>query len=96
MSLVPDIKPFGKKKSTLSQIIRLVKLLVLLATIVLAIYKLYKSGSNNHAVAPPGYYHVTYVYDGDTIEVDMDGTKEKIRLIGVDTPETHKPNTPVQ
>ena len=26
----------------------------------------------------------------------MNGTQEKIRLIGVDTPETHKPNTPVQ
>jgi micrococcal nuclease len=52
--------------------------------------------NHKHAVAPPGSYYVTYVYDGDTIEVDMDGTKEKVRLIGVDTPETHKPNTPVQ
>ena len=26
----------------------------------------------------------------------MQGTPEKVRFIGVDTPETHKPNTPVQ
>lgn len=44
----------------------------------------------------PGFYRVTEVYDGDTFAVSMNGTTEKIRLIGVDTPETHKPNTPVQ
>lgn len=44
----------------------------------------------------PGQYHVTRYIDGDTIEVDMNGSVETIRLIGVDTPETHKPNTPVQ
>jgi micrococcal nuclease len=44
----------------------------------------------------PGLYHVSRFIDGDTIVVDMNGTQEKVRLIGVDTPETHKPNTPVQ
>ncbi len=44
----------------------------------------------------PGFYHVAQFYDGDTFAVDMNGTTEKIRLIGVDTPETHKPDTPVQ
>ncbi len=36
------------------------------------------------------------VYDGDTLGVDMNGKTERVRMIGVDTPETHKPNTPVQ
>ncbi len=36
------------------------------------------------------------VVDGDTIDVTIDGRRERIRLIGIDTPETHKPNTPVQ
>jgi micrococcal nuclease len=36
------------------------------------------------------------VTDGDTITVTIDGTKEKVRLIGIDTPETKKPDTPVQ
>jgi micrococcal nuclease len=33
--------------------------------------------------------------DGDTLEVSLKGAKQKVRLIGVDTPETKKPNTPV-
>lgn len=45
---------------------------------------------------PAGQYRITEVYDGDTFAVDMQGNTEKVRLIGVDTPETHKPNTPVQ
>lgn len=39
---------------------------------------------------------VTRVVDGDTIEVALNGKKETIRLIGVDTPETVKPNHPVE
>jgi micrococcal nuclease len=39
---------------------------------------------------------VTRVVDGDTIEVRLGGRVEDVRLIGVDTPETVKPDTPVQ
>ena len=41
-------------------------------------------------------YMVTRVVDGDTLEIQQGEKKEKVRLIGVDTPETVKPNTPVQ
>lgn len=34
--------------------------------------------------------------DGDTLEVALGGRREDVRLIGVDTPETVKPGTPVQ
>ncbi len=44
----------------------------------------------------PGLYKVTRFVDGDTINVDMNGSTETIRMIGIDTPETHRPNTPVQ
>ena len=44
----------------------------------------------------PGFYNVSYVHDGDTISVQMDGREEKVRMIGVDTPETVKPNSPVE
>ena len=44
----------------------------------------------------PGLYGVSRFVDGDTIAVEMNGQTEKVRLVGVDTPETHKPNTPVQ
>jgi micrococcal nuclease len=39
---------------------------------------------------------VTRVVDGDTIHVNVAGEDETVRYIGVDTPETVKPNTPVQ
>lgn len=44
----------------------------------------------------PGSYAIKAFNDGDTIVVDMNGTDETIRFIGIDTPETHKPNAPVQ
>ena len=44
----------------------------------------------------PGLYAVSRFVDGDTIVVAMNGVDETVRMIGVDTPETHKPNTPVQ
>lgn len=43
-----------------------------------------------------GTYRISTVYDGDTVAVDMQGTDEKIRLIGMDTPETVDPRKPVQ
>jgi micrococcal nuclease len=36
------------------------------------------------------------VVDGDTIVAQVDGREERVRYIGVDTPETVKPNTPVE
>jgi micrococcal nuclease len=40
---------------------------------------------------------VTHVVDGDTIDVALpDGDEETVRYIGIDTPETVKPDTPVQ
>jgi endonuclease YncB( thermonuclease family) len=46
--------------------------------------------------APSGFFNVTQSNDGDTITVDMAGREEKIRFIGVDTPETEDPRKPVQ
>jgi micrococcal nuclease len=39
---------------------------------------------------------VVRAIDGDTLEVEIDGEREDVRLIGVDTPETVKPGSPVQ
>ena len=41
-------------------------------------------------------YRILRVIDGDTIEVEYEGKDEKVRLIGVDTPETVHPNKPVE
>jgi micrococcal nuclease len=40
--------------------------------------------------------YVVRTVDGDTIEVRIAGRLEDVRYIGIDTPETVKPNTPVQ
>lgn len=39
---------------------------------------------------------VISVIDGDTIDVDAGGKKYTVRYIGIDTPETVKPNTKVE
>jgi len=39
---------------------------------------------------------VTRAVDGDTIEARIDGRDQYVRYIGIDTPETVKPDTPVQ
>jgi micrococcal nuclease len=47
------------------------------------------SPKSKHAV-------VTRVVDGDTIKVKIDGIEKGVRLIGIDTPETHKPGVKVE
>ncbi len=42
------------------------------------------------------YYLVTRVVDGDTIVVDVNGAEEKVRLIGINTPETVDPRRTVE
>lgn len=39
---------------------------------------------------------VLRVVDGDTIAVDLDGREERVRLIGINTPETVDPRRPVE
>lgn len=39
---------------------------------------------------------VTRVVDGDTLVIQMNGVEEKVRLIGINTPETVDPRRPVQ
>jgi micrococcal nuclease len=40
---------------------------------------------------------VISIVDGDTIKVRLaDGSRETVRLVGIDTPESRRPNTPVE
>ena len=72
--------------------------LVFIAIIVLTIFLILKIDDLRKPVEKnqPGLYSVSEFIDGDTIAVNMNGTTEIIRMIGIDTPETHRPNTPVQ
>ena len=40
--------------------------------------------------------HVVRVVDGDTVVVDIGGRQDRVRYIGIDTPESVQPNTPVE
>ena len=51
----------------------------------------------NYATSPLAYATVIRVVDGDTIQIKFsDNTIEKVRLIGIDTPETVDPRKPVE
>jgi micrococcal nuclease len=69
------------------------------AIVVLAVVALSGCGSQgggDEALGRSVSARVVRVIDGDTIEVSIEGQDEDVRYIGVDTPETVKPETPVQ
>lgn len=55
-------------------------------------YNIDLSFDNSKNVLELNEYNVVRVIDGDTIVVDFNGQNEKVRLIGVDTPESVHPN----
>jgi micrococcal nuclease len=64
---------------------------------VLIALNLSRCGGGDHAEpSGPLTAHVTHVVDGDTIDVSIGGDDDTVRYIGIDTPETVKPGTPVQ
>ncbi len=88
-------KPWYAKRRFQRQVISL------LIGLVLAGVSYYSKAYPNQTLrlntaTPAGYYNVVTFDDGDTIAVDMNGTQEKIRFIGIDTPETHDPRKAVQ
>jgi micrococcal nuclease len=46
--------------------------------------------------AEPRDGRVVRVVDGDTLEVRVDGEEERVRLLGIDTPESVRPGAPVE
>jgi micrococcal nuclease len=53
-------------------------------------------GGDRAAAGGTARARVLRVVDGDTILVALGGRRERIRYIGIDTPESVKPGTPVQ
>jgi micrococcal nuclease len=71
---------------------------LLIAVVLIALF-LSRCGSDGGSGEPssPTTADVTHVVDGDTIDVRLrDGSEDTVRYIGIDTPETVKPGTPVQ
>jgi micrococcal nuclease len=71
--------------------------LLLLAVSLVALAVAWSSRRGGDA-APAGdrIGRVVRVVDGDTITVALAGRTERVRYIGIDTPESVKPDTPVQ
>ena len=67
-----------------------------LATLLSAILVLAGACSPTRAAPAGGTATVVAVTDGDTIDVDFGGDVEAVRLLGIDTPETHHPTKPVE
>jgi micrococcal nuclease len=68
---------------------------VLLVAVALVLLRPWAGGGSEQGPAS-AHADVVRAVDGDTIEVRIDGALEDVRYIGVDTPETVKPGTPVQ
>ena len=76
-----------------------VRLAVIAATVAIVVVFTAWSGaldSDSGPTAAAGEGVVVRVIDGATVDVDLDGTRERVRLIGVDTPESVAPERPVQ
>jgi micrococcal nuclease len=56
----------------------------------------YHSWAATVPIDPNKQYPVSQVVDGDTIKTIIDGHSITIRLLGINTPETVKPNWPVE
>ena len=54
-----------------------------------------RTGGTDSRPSGPGVAQVRTVADGDTIDVRLDGHTERVRLLGIDTPETVDPRRPV-
>lgn len=72
--------------------------LLLLAVSLVALGLAWSSRSRGSDEAPGAALtgRVVRVVDGDTIRVALAGRVERVRYIGIDTPESVKPGTPVQ
>jgi micrococcal nuclease len=68
---------------------------VLLVVVALLVVRPWEGGGGEDGPATASV-RVIRAVDGDTLEVEIEGRREDVRLIGVDTPETVKPGEPVQ
>jgi micrococcal nuclease len=70
--------------------------IVLLLAAALLLLRPWEAGPGGEQGPAAASARVVRVVDGDTIEARIGETVEDVRYIGVDTPETVKPGTPVQ
>src|ERR671931_710442 len=87
-----ECDPTGGRR-TVSGMRRSAPLVLLIAVLVVVL--VHGRGGDDEADAF-GQGQVVRVVDGDTIRVRLGDRTERVRYIGIDTPESVKPGTPVQ
>jgi micrococcal nuclease len=75
---------------------RALSLLAFLGAAAVLLVALGRDGADDTVTGRPAEGRVLRVVDGDTIHVQVGGRDERVRYIGIDTPEEVKPGTPVQ
>ncbi len=93
--MVAVLRPPRRRARRRLRPLRLVLLLVVVAAAVLAV-RGRDDGGGTGAGGAGGRASVVRVVDGDTVAVQVGGREETVRLIGVDTPETVDPRSPVE
>lgn len=90
---------FNNKKSqiALGQLLLLVAIITIFSLLIVNVGSFLMGNITINSDQPTGSeYNVIKVVDGDTIDVDMNGEKKRIRLIGINAPESVAPNQPIE
>jgi micrococcal nuclease len=82
----------SERRRTVAGMRRIAPLLLLVAIAIVLVTR----GRDEPSRTTLGRAQVLRVVDGDTIRVRLDGRTERVRYIGIDTPESVKPGTAVQ
>ncbi len=64
--------------------------------VLLALFPACALGADARPSRPAGIGLVTHPVDGDTLDVEVGGAEERVRLIGIDTPESVAHDRPVE
>ena len=92
--MVADLRVGPRRARRRSRRVLLVLLLVVVALAVRA--RLDDGGGSGGGGPADGRASVVRVVDGDTVDVRIGGREDTVRLIGIDTPETVDPRSPVE
>jgi micrococcal nuclease len=82
----------SERRRTVAGMRRIAPLLLLVVVAIVLVAR----GRDEPSRTTLGRAQVLRVVDGDTIRVRLDGRTERVRYIGIDTPESVKPGTAVQ
>lgn len=70
--------------------------IVVLALALLAALLVLERGQRDSGGGGAPRARVVRAVDGDTLKVSVGGRLQSVRVLGIDTPETHRPGTPIE